>query len=81
MDWVPRIFESRPAEEYFIEWEGTDYPASATLRAWLQRFGGVEGELRDPSDPNRYHAISLAEWTDRDPDSTWLSVVFEREGR
>jgi hypothetical protein len=57
--------------------EGTELPAAQSLNRWIERLGGYDGELTDPS--GRRHTVSLQQWREADPETTWLQVTFEYE--
>lgn len=57
--------------------DGLSVPTAQTLRTWLDRFGAYEGAPTDPD--GEMHHSSLADWSDSDPDSTWLVAWFDHE--
>jgi hypothetical protein len=45
-----------------------------SLREWRETLGVAGGSVRDPG--GRPHALSLARWTDADPERTMIAVSF-----
>jgi hypothetical protein len=65
-----------PADARSVVLNGKRYLRGRTLASYLEEFGGFEGEVTQPSTGERF-AISLEQWRDRDPTSTWLDVMFD----
>lgn len=58
-----------------MEVAGRKYELGMSLERLLQRLGGYEGTLRNPSTGNDV-SVSLEEWRTRDPRTVWLEVEF-----
>ena len=75
------VQEFDPTDSRFIHADsaGRERPIGATLRALRIALGGDDGVVTDPD--GNTHAVSLGEWADRDPDATWLHVIFLHQQR
>lgn len=56
--------------------DGSSATIGISLRQLRERFGGDEGYLNEPA-TGRVH-VSLAEWKNRDPDTTFLHIKLTR---
>jgi hypothetical protein len=61
-----------------IDLRGERFIKAIRLDALLAKVGGYEGTIRDPVS-KAVRAISLLEWQNHDPATTWLTVSFEAD--
>jgi hypothetical protein len=72
-----RVEQVDPGTVGRIVVDGREMPAAQRLSDWLIRLDGYVGELTDPE--GHPHPISLAEWADADPETTWLQVILDHD--
>ena len=58
-----------------VELEGKRYIAASRLGDWIRRFSGLTGEIAHPYEGGNSYEVSLLEFADRDPDTTWIQVI------
>jgi hypothetical protein len=72
------IVEEVASDSREIIVEGRNLLRGQTLASLVAELGGNDGEVIQPTTGARF-PVSLDEWRDRDPHSTWLEVSFITE--
>ena len=72
----PRVVvEEIAPESREIIVDGRKLLRGRTLASFIRRFGGYEGKVPHPTTGERF-TVSLEQWRNRQPDSTWLELTF-----